>query len=213
MTGSFNKFLAAVAGVIFTAAALPASAGPVSITVEAIGSLGFGARTGSTVIDFNAGLPGSGAHFSGAGTSHGLFTGTNPGVAATPFGDITQYYSTGLGTTTVTFDEDNTYLGLLWGSVDGYNSIAFYKDGVLVETINGAAIRNPANGDQGIGGTYYVNFDVEGGFDEVRLISTNFSFEIDDLAYGENYEVPAPMTALLFGAGLLALGASRRRRA
>ena len=213
MTGSFNKFSAAVAGVIFAAAALPASAGPINITVEAIGSLGFGARTGSTVIDFNAGLPGSGASFSGSGTSHGLFTGTTAGVAATPFGDITQYYSTGLGTTTVTFDEDNTYLGLLWGSVDGFNSIAFYKDGVLVETINGAAIRNPANGDQGIGGTYYVNFDVEGGFDQVRLISTNFSFEIDDLAYGHDYEVPAPMTAMLFGAGLLALGASRRRRA
>jgi hypothetical protein len=58
-----------------------------------------------------------------------------------------------------------------------------------------------------------VNFDVDGGFDQVKLISTNYSFEIDDLAYGRDYEVPAPMTAMLLGAGLLALGASRRRRA
>jgi hypothetical protein len=213
MTGSFNKFFAAVAGVMLATAALPASAAPIITTVEAIGSLGFGARTGSTVIDFNSGLPSGGATVSGSGSSYGLYTGTSAGIAATPFGDATQYYSTGLGTTTISFDEDNTYLGLLWGSVDGFNSIAFYKDGVLVGTVGGASILNPANGDQGIGGTYYVNFDVDGGFDEVRLISTNYSFEIDDLAYGDDYEVPAPMTALLFGAGLLALGASRRRRA
>jgi hypothetical protein len=211
MTGSVNKLVAA-AVIAVASAALPATAAPIVTTVEAIGSIGFGARTGSTIVDFNAGLP-AGPIFSGSGSQYGLYTGTNPGVAATPFGDTTQYYSTGLGTTTVSFAADNTYLGLLWGSVDGYNSIAFYKDGNLVGTINGAAIRNPANGDQGIGGTYYVNFDVDGGFDQVKLISTNYSFEIDDLAYGRDYEVPAPMTAMLLGAGLLALGASRRRRA
>ncbi|HEX2116222.1 MAG TPA: PEP-CTERM sorting domain-containing protein [Alphaproteobacteria bacterium] len=212
MTGSSWKL--AAAAIIFASSALPAAAGPIVTTVEAIGSIGFGAKAGSTVIDFNSGLP-SDPVFSGSGSLYGLYTGTTAGVAATPFGDATQYYSTGLGTTTITFDEDNTYLGLLWGSVDAYNSIAFYKDGNLIGTINGAAIRNPANGDQGIGGTYYVNFEVDGGYDSVRLISTNYSFEIDDLAYGSDYLrlIPEPAAALLLSAGLFALGYARRRRA
>ena|SRR5688572_16466826 len=188
-----------------------ASAAPISISVEAVGSIGFGALAGSTVVDFNSGLP-SGPSFASTGSSFGLYTGTTPNIAATPFGDATQYFSTGLGTTTITFDAEQTYLGFLWGSVDGFNDVKFYKDGALVGTVNGSAIINPADGNQGLGGTYYVNFELYGGFDEVRLVSSNYSFEIDDLAYGGNYEVPEPMGALLLGSGLVAFGLARRRR-
>lgn len=209
-TGLFSKLAAAA---VLIAAANAAQAAPIVTTVEAIGSVGFGAKAGSTIIDFNSGLP-SDPHFSATGTSFGLHSGSAPGVAAAPFGDATQYYSTGLGTTTITFDEEKTYLGLLWGSIDGYNSIEFYDGDTLVGTVGGAAIRNPANGDQGIGGTFYVNFEIAGGYDRIKLISNGLSFEIDDLAYGGEYEVvPEPAAALLLGSGLLALGYARRRRA
>lgn len=194
-----------------TIGARAAASAPITTTVEAIGSFGFGARAGSTIIDFDSGLP-AGPIMSATGSGSGLFTGTTRGLAATPFGDATQYYSTGLGTTTIAMGGDYDYLGLLWGSVDNYNNIKFYKDDVLVGTINGSAIRNPAGGDQGIGGTFYVNFEIAGGYDKVELLSTGYSFEIDDLAYGHNYhEVPAPAAALLLGGGLLGLGFARRR--
>ena len=189
---------------------------PIVTTVEGIGDANFGPRAGSTVFNFDSGMP-SDPVFSGSGSLYGLYTGSQPGVAAKPFGDDTQYYSTGIGTTTVTFDETATYLGFLWGSVDSYNRIAFYDGNTLIGTIYGADIRNPANGDQGIGGTFYVNFDVAGGFNKVELISDGYSFEIDDLAYGAEYvhitEVPEPTSLLLLGAGLFAVGYARRRRA
>jgi hypothetical protein len=213
MSTMFSKLAVAVA---FVAVASAAQAAPIMTTIEAIGSVGFGAKDGSTVVDFNSSLPAD-PHFSATGTHFGLHTGSAAGVAATPFGDATQYYSTGLGTTTISFDDDKTYLGFLWGSIDSYNRIAFYDGDTLIDTIYGADIRNPANGDQGIGGTYYVNFEVAGGFNKVKLISDGYSFEIDDLAYGSEYEhtteVPEPTSALLLGAGLFALGYARRRRA
>jgi hypothetical protein len=213
--GSVRTAIAYAIG-LFVSAALPATAASIVTTVEAIGDANFGPRAGSTVIDFNSGLP-SDPSFSGSGSLFGLYTGSQSGVAAAPFGDDTQYYSTGAGTTTVTFDETSTYLGLLWGSVDGYNGIEFYDGSTLIGTIGGSAIRNPANGDQGIGGTFYVNFEVAGGFNKIKLISTGYSFEIDDLAYGAEYEriadVPEPTSILLAGASLFALGYARRRRA
>jgi len=196
---------------VIAVGATGASAAPIVTTVEAIGAGGFGPRAGATVIDFDAGLP-SDPLIASTGSGFGLYTGSISGLTATPFGDTTQYFSVGRGTTTIAFAEDNTYLGLLWGSVDSYNSLAFYDGADLVGMITGDMIVDPATGDQGIGGTFYVNFDVASGFDRIVLVSTQYAFELDDLAYGQNtLVIPEPVAATLLASGLLILGFTVRR--
>jgi hypothetical protein len=205
----YSSALSAACALALTASA---AAAPILTTVEAIGTAGFGPRAGATLVDFDTGLPAD-PLITSAGAGFGLYTGSIPGLTATPFGDASQYFSVGKGTTTITFGESQDYLGLLWGSVDGYNSLAFYDGADLVGTITGNMIVNPATGNQGIGGTFYVNFDVASGFDRLVLVSTQYAFEFDDLAYGTTaLRMPEPGTAALLAGGLLTLGFARRRR-
>lgn len=115
------------------------------------------------------------------------------------------------GTARAVLGADYNYFGLWWGSVDDYNTIDFYKDDVLVETIGGLDITNPANGNQSAPSTnLYVNFYDLTTFDEFRLTSTSFAFEVDNIAVGAS-PVPEPGTLLLLGSGLAGLALYRRR--
>jgi hypothetical protein len=132
--------------------------------------------------------------------------------------DTTQYLQTGSGTTTasnsvtIAFTSLQTYLGLLWGSVDAGNTIYLYNGTTLVGTITGSDVTASANGDQGANGTYYVTITSTLAFDSIVLTSTNTTFEFDNLAWGTATTVPEPMTIAIFGAGLLGLGMVRRRQ-
>jgi threonine dehydrogenase-like Zn-dependent dehydrogenase len=63
------------------------------------------------------------------------------------------------------------------------------------------------SGDQGIGGTFYVNINSPVSFTTVVASSTQYAFEFDNVAFGgpQIAAVPEPSTILVFGAGLLGL--------
>lgn len=103
------------------------------------------------------------------------------------------------------------YFGLLWGSVDDYNTLQFFDGATLVGTLTGSGVTASPNGNQGVAGTLYVNIDSTLPFNRVVATSTSFAFEFDNVAFSPT-PVPEPATLALFGAGLLGLGLARRRR-
>ena len=144
-----------------------------------------------------------------------LTSGTNPGLNAQPFNDTTGYASVG---TIVTPASDAltlpagpiNYIGLYWGSIDTYNAITI-ADGTGTHTVDSAhfSVLNPANGDQGLFGSAYVNI-----FDSSNIISVAFSsdkkaFEFDNLTLAA---VPEASTWAMMILGFLGLGFLGYRR-
>lgn len=134
----------------------------------------------------------------------------NPGNGA----DTTTYLSTGIGSIKLSLPGLEKYFGLLWGSVDSYNSLQLYSGALLVGTVTGTDVTASANGDQGALGTFYVNVNSDVAFDSVKLSSSQYAFEFDNVAYNTaSRAVPEPGTIALFGAGLLGLAWLGRRKA
>lgn len=127
--------------------------------------------------------------------------------------DQTVYLSAGTGSLTFDFTVDQKYLGLLWGSVDDYNTLSFYNDGNLLASFTGLDVTAFANGDQGASGTFYVSFNnLDGVFDQVVATSSINSFEIDNLAFDTKNRVPdSGATIALLGLGLIGLASLRRK--
>jgi hypothetical protein len=107
-----------------------------------------------------------------------------------------------------------SYFGLLWGSVDGYNTLSFFADEQLVGSIGGAQVAALPNGDQGPEGTRYVNVSSTLPFNRIVATSSNWAFEFDNVAFHQLPDpalgVPVPAALTLFGLGLLGLGLVRR---
>jgi hypothetical protein len=134
--------------------------------------------------------------------------------------DGTTYITAGqAGSVTLQFPTLETYLGILWGSVDGYNSLSFYNGATLIGTVTGGDVLTSPNGDQGVNGTAYVNISATGGsaFDRVVATSGLNAFEFDDVSFNVPISTfaadpaPEPMGLALFGIGLLGLAFVRRR--
>jgi hypothetical protein len=209
---------------MLVAAAQAAEASPI-VTAGAPGVFS-PSDAGATVLTFDSlpiGALTSYAFTGGSLNGNGGIENTTTGTYAAPAGDATNYLTVSLdaasGRTVLTLTAQANYFGLFWGSMDSYNSIVFLMNGVVVAQFSGTNIAAltglTANGNQGSSAANrYINFNFGSTFyDEVELISTNYAFEVDDIAFGDPLPVPEPASLALFLAGLASLALVRHENA
>ena len=117
---------------------------------------------------------------------------------------------------TINFGASELYVGLLWGSVDDYNTLTLYNGATPVGSVTGSDVVASPNGDQGVNGTLYVNINSTLAFDRIVATSSQYAFEFDNVAYNEtNVATPEPSTVVisLVAGSFLGLYTIRKRRA
>lgn len=184
----------------------------VILTFESGGQL-TSTQAGVTTIDFNDNT--IGAYTATSLADYTIFPNSASG-SAQPFGITSNFLSVPNpirnGTAEFGLGADYNYFGLYWGSIDTYNTLSFWNDGMEVASYTGSQVAPlHANGGQsGFNSNRYINFFFTGGlmYDTVRLKSTNFAFETDNHSFGV---VPEPAIIAIFGLGLLGLGFTRRK--
>ncbi|MCZ0813035.1 MAG: VPLPA-CTERM sorting domain-containing protein [Pseudomonadota bacterium] len=111
---------------------------------------------------------------------------------------------------TLTITGGANTLNFLWGSIDGYNSIALYDGGSLLDTISNTDISPSSSESAGVGASYVSIFS-NARFDRAEFRSTSNAFEVANISVSA---IPLPAGALLMLTALGGLGvASRRRKA
>lgn len=117
------------------------------------------------------------------------------------------------GQATLSFATPQSYIGLLWGSVDTYNTLVMLNGTTVVGELTGSQITADDNGDQGADGTLYVNIDSSTPFTSVEFLSSQNSFEFDDVAASTDQQpIPEPASLALVGAAIFCFGLLNRRR-
>jgi hypothetical protein len=132
---------------------------------------------------------------------------------------LTVSYPAAAGAVQFVFSTPENYFGLYWGSIDAYNSITFRKDGEDLATFSGIDIGNLAgllwDGSwQAASSNRYINFYTGANFyDEVVLNTTNYGFEVANIAFGDPpVGVPEPGSLILLGSMFSCFAVVRRRR-
>jgi hypothetical protein len=135
----------------------------------------------------------------------------------TPFGDPnngpdgTTFLTTGIGSVTLALPGQEMYVGLLWGSVDSYNTLSLYNGSTLVGTVTGTDVTASADGNQGAIGTFYVNINSTDSFNKVVATSSSYAFEFDNVAYNGS-AVPEPSSFILALVGMMGAATYQRMR-
>lgn len=202
-----NKVLAALAALPLVGfAAAPAHA--IGVTI------GEGYLPGSTVTeDFSSGVDAVGTFSPSVGYAFADLAGEH----ILPFSVDTGRYAfvtAGLSPVALNLTGDMQYFGLLWGTVDSYNTISFYDGATLVASYTGSDIAAKAGVVDTGSAVVYANFWADAGetFDRVVFESSQNSFEFDNVRVAPT---PLPAALGLFGsaiAGMGALGLRRRRK-
>jgi hypothetical protein len=161
---------------------------------------------------FNGGLPFGAV----TGDSYAIVQGSVSGQYAAPGGDGTYYLSTPAprdndanGYVSIALTSDANYFGMYWGSIDSYNTISFFHNGVAVGSFTGTDVVQGTYGPntRNYGEQHYVNFS-DFTFDSFTLASNGFAFEVDNIAVAP---VPEPGTIFLMGLGVAGLVAWRKK--
>ena len=170
---------------------------------------------GACTVDFDGATCADVSYGTAAGS---ITTGSVGGVTAQPPGSTGYYLNVGptLGSPvdiTIDAGANYNYFGLLAGSLDAYNTIAFTLTDSSVLSFTGtqlaAAANQSATGNQQQGIYWNIFLGADVFFNQIRLTSTQNAFESDNHAFAK---VPVPATLGLLGLGLLGLGAIGRRR-
>lgn len=148
------------------------------------------------------------------------------GQAARPYNSATNWltvpYNNLPGSATFGLGFNADYFGLYWGSIDAYNSIAFYDGANLIGSYSGADLVGAfANGNQvSFSSNRFINFQFATGeiFNKIVMTSTNWAFESDNHAVAninnnlKISEVPEPASVLLMLLSIAGVHSARRRR-
>ncbi|MCX6967431.1 MAG: hypothetical protein NTZ46_06545 [Verrucomicrobia bacterium] len=184
--------LAGIGAAFLGVCSFSSSARATLIVTSQIG--GIPTLSGATLVNFNAGLP---SYVTLSANNAFLNSGAPPyysGATAAFFGetpnngpDATRYLAlNGGGSATFNFATPQNYFGLLWGSVDSYNSLTFYDAANNnLGTVTGSNFAESVSmGNQGLNGTTYVNVTSPTAFTKVVASSGAVAFEFDDVAFG-----------------------------